>query len=336
MQFVILILTIIITAAITGCCVYFILKPQLIAAEEQDESIKEQNQKLQKENQQLEEDNLQLFETKKILLDQKDIIENETKRLSNEKDIILSNIDILNNNMKTLEEQSKTAADSYYNLQLEIAQNKLNEDIIKAMTAKDENIEQFQIEYDEIVQDNLKEFQKLQTDISEMRSIHAAAVEAAKRAEELRTQQDFYRICLDEADINEIEALRSIEHLLRNKEPLNKIIWKCYYEKPTTDMIGRVVGSGTHTGIYKITEISSGKCYVGQAANIADRWKQHIKRGVGADQPTKNKLYPAMIAIGPENFTFEIVEECDRAKLDAREDYWQDYFKAKEFGYSIK
>jgi hypothetical protein len=67
--------------------------------------------------------------------------------------------------------------------------------------------------------------------------------------------------------------LRSVEPYLRDKEPLNKVIWKCYYEKPTTDMIGRVVGSGTHTGIYKITEIATGKCYVGQAANIADRWK---------------------------------------------------------------
>ena len=132
------------------------------------------------------------------------------------------------------------------------------------------------------------------------------------------------------------ELLREVEPYLRDKEPLNKVIWKCYYEKPTTDMIGRVIGSGIHTGIYKITEISSGKCYVGQAANLADRWKQHIKRGVGADTPTRNKLYPAMIAAGPENFTFEVVEECDRSRLDEREDYWQEYFKAKEFGYSIK
>ena len=80
----------------------------------------------------------------------------------------------------------------------------------------------------------------------------------------------------------------------------------------------------------------SGKCYVGQAANIADRWKQHIKRGVGAEAPTRNKLYPAMLAVGPESFTFEIIEECDRSLLDAREDYWQDYFHAKDFGYSIK
>ena len=70
--------------------------------------------------------------------------------------------------------------------------------------------------------------------------------------------------------------------------------------------------------------------------NIADRWKQHIKRGVGAETPTRNKLYPAMNAIGPENFTFEVIEVCERSRLDEREDFWQDYFKAKEFGYSIK
>jgi hypothetical protein len=39
---------------------------------------------------------------------------------------------------------------------------------------------------------------------------------------------------------------------------------------------------------------------------------------------------------GPENFTFEIIEECDRSLLDTCEDYWQEYFHAKEFGFSIK
>ncbi len=70
--------------------------------------------------------------------------------------------------------------------------------------------------------------------------------------------------------------------------------------------------------------------------NIADRWKQHIKRGVGAEAPTRNKLYPAMYELGPENFTFEILEECDKSLLDEREDYWQEFYQAKEFGYSIK
>ena len=67
-------------------------------------------------------------------------------------------------------------------------------------------------------------------------------------------------------------------------------------------------------------------CYIGQAVDIASRWKQHTKRGVGAEDWTQNKLYPAMYSIGVENFTFEIVEECDRSKLNEREDYWQNYY----------
>ena len=164
----------------------------------------------------------------------------------------------------------------------------------------------------------------------------SAAVAAAKRQEEMETAQDFYRLNLPDIDIEEIVKLREVTVLLRDSEPLNKVIWKVYYEKPYTDLIGRVVGTGVHTGIYKITNIKSQKCYVGQAADIASRWKQHIKRGIGAEAPTRNKLYPAMLEHGVENFTFEIVEECSRAQLNEREDYWQDYFGAKEFGYSIK
>lgn len=42
------------------------------------------------------------------------------------------------------------------------------------------------------------------------------------------------------------------------------------------------------------------------------------------------------MAIGVENFTFEIIEECSRAELNEREDFWQDFYKVKEWGYSIK
>lgn len=91
----------------------------------------------------------------------------------------------------------------------------------------------------------------------------AAAVAAAKRQEEMETAQDFYRLNLSNIDIEEITKLREVTVLLRDSEPLNKVIWKVYYEKPYTDLIGRVVGAGVHTGIYKITNIKSQKCYVG-------------------------------------------------------------------------
>jgi hypothetical protein len=88
-------------------------------------------------------------------------------------------------------------------------------------------------------------------------------VAAAKRAEEIKTQSEFYKLQLTQEDIEEIKMLRRITPYLRDQEPLNKVIWKVYYEKPATDLIGRVIGSGAHTGIYKITNLENDKCYVG-------------------------------------------------------------------------
>lgn len=163
-----------------------------------------------------------------------------------------------------------------------------------------------------------------------------AATEVAKREEEKRTAVDFYRLQLSAADCEEVKKLREVASVLRDQDAINKVIWKVYYEKPTTDLIGRVVGSKIKTGIYKITNIQNQMTYVGQSVNIAERWKQHIKRGLGAETPTRNKLYPAMAATGLENFTFELIEECDKSELDEREKYWQNYFNSLSYGYSMR
>ena len=235
------------------------------------------------------------------------------------------------------------AGEQYYNQEMELAKERVKNSLQDVEKNYKEGEEECKAEYETVIQELLERAsQAMQTsqdallNLADIQSKVSSAVEALKRAELERTQKDFYRLNLTEVDIEEISKIRSIEPYLRDKEPLNKVIWKVYYEKPYTDLVGRVVGSKAKTGIYKITNIENGMCYVGQAVNIAERWKQHIKRGVGAEQPTRNKLYPAMLAIGVENFTFEIVEECPATKLNDREDYWQDFFKAKEFGYSIK
>ena len=324
-----LLIAILLSAGAAGYIVYRILRPKLIATQQLDTYTRERNKEILAENDSIKNENKSLLEKNKI-------IHIENTKLLSEKDSVQEQIRILNNSLSNMEKQAQEAADLFYNSKMEIAQEHLATSLEKEAQKFQDNITSFQEQYNETIAERMKEYEALEKSVSQLRATNDAAVAAAKRAAELSEQQDYYRIQLTAADIHEIELLRQVEPYLRDKEPLNKVIWKCYYEKPTTDMIGRVVGSGTHTGIYKITEIATGKCYVGQAANIADRWKQHIKRGVGADAPTRNKLYPAMIAAGPENFTFEVVEECDRVQLDAREDYWQEYFKAKEFGYSIK
>ena len=299
------------------------------ASAQLDTEIQQENERLRIKKDELQNSIINLND-QNIELQQSNLV------LATKKEEALQNIENLQNSILTIEKQAQQAADLFYNEKMQSAQDALERALENESKVYQANVEHFKFEYDETVKSLMEEFAGLSNNITILRATNDAAIAAAKRAEEMKDQQNYYRIQLSAADVKEIELLRSVEPHLRDKEPLNKVIWKVYYEKPTTDMIGRVVGSGVHTGIYKLTDITTGRCYVGQAANIADRWKQHIKRGVGAEAPTRNKLYPAMNAIGPENFTFEIIEECDRKNLDAREDYWQDYFKAKEFGYSIK
>lgn len=309
-----------------GIAVYFILQPKIKKTQEYNLDIERLNNNL---------------------IDKKQQLEDETKELQIGLASLQAKRDEVQSSISLLEQQAKESADIFYKKNMEIAQTNLDKSLENASNYYTTQTEQYQNDYKEMMADcaqsvsdliNQKkiELEKLDLAIKEQSEKVNASVEASKRAEEIRSQSDFYKLIIPEEDLNEIKELREVEKHLRNPEPLNKVIWKCYYEKPTTDLIGRVIGSGTHTGIYKITNLTNQMCYVGQAANLAERWKQHIKRGLGADPVTKNKLYPAMKAIGVENFSFEVIEECERSKLDEREDYWQDFFKAKEFGYSIK
>lgn len=309
-----------------GVVVYFILQPKIKKTQEYNLDIERLNNNL---------------------IGEKWRLEDETKQLQIELASLQAKRDEVQSSIFSLEQQAKESADIFYQKNMEIAQTNLDKSLENASNYYTTQTEQYQSEYKEMMADcalsvsnllNQKkiELEQLDLAIKEQSEKVNASIEASKRAEEIRSQSDFYKLIIPEEDLDEIKELREVEKHLRNPEPLNKVIWKCYYEKPTTDLIGRVIGSGTHTGIYKITNLTNQMCYVGQAANLAERWKQHIKRGLGADPVTKNKLYPAMKAIGVENFSFEVIEECERSKLDEREDYWQNFFKAKEFGYSIK
>lgn len=177
---------------------------------------------------------------------------------------------------------------------------------------------------------------ELRKELQEYKSKYAAAVEEYKRTQEMTEKQMFYRLQLSQIDIDEIKKIEEVGQYLRDSRPISKVIWAVYYNHAYTDLVGRVIGNGRHTGIYKLTNITNGMTYIGQAVDIAARWKQHIKCALGADPAPNNKLYPAMQEVGPENFTFEVIEECEPEALDEREQYWQDFYKAKEFGYSVR
>lgn len=180
--------------------------------------------------------------------------------------------------------------------------------------------------------------QELTEKLHELQSAADAAIEVAKRHAEEENFTRFHSLQMSSGALADVKKLEDIVPSVSKEagEAIAKVIWKVYYEKPLSDLLGRVIGDKTITGIYRITNTITQMCYVGQAVDIGDRWRQHIKRALNAEPRTQNKLYPAMYEAGIENWTFEIIEECTRDKLNEREDYWQDFYKAKEYGYSIK
>lgn len=114
------------------------------------------------------------------------------------------------------------------------------------------------------------------------------------------------------------------------------VIYNHFFAAEVASLCNRVLGQGKRvTGIYKITNIKNGMVYVGRSVDIRNRWTQHIKRAVGTEKETQNLLYPAMREHKIWNFSFEVLEECDKDSLNEREKFYQDVYKAKE-DYSIK
>lgn len=219
----------------------------------------------------------------------------------------------------------------------------------KYMAERKEWLDERQAEYISMQEDFVDQFreenkkkldvaQELTERITDLRAKVAAATQVAKQHAEEDDFDRYHSVELGDSAKADIRRIEDVLGFISDEagSAIAKVIWKVYYEKPVSDLCGRVVGGKRRTGIYKITNTNTQMCYVGQAVDIAERWKQHIKRALNAEPRTQNKLYPAMYKEGIENFTFEIVEECDQSKLNEREDFWQDFYKAKEYGYSIK
>ena len=131
-----------------------------------------------------------------------------------------------------------------------------------------------------------------------------------------------------------ISLIEEIKPRLPDPRVLCMLIWTTFYQKQTTALCNQVLGTVPVCGIYKITNKITGLCYIGQAVNIADRWKQHIKCGLGIDTPAQNKLYKAMLKDGVTNFTFELLEQCDKQLLNEKERFYINLYQAYEFGYN--
>lgn len=89
-------------------------------------------------------------------------------------------------------------------------------------------------------------------------------------------------------------------------------------------------------GIYCITNNINGKKYVGLSKNCYKRWSDHYSKSYNSNRKDdiEKALYLAMRKYGRENFSFEILEECEEDKLKEREIYWINKLDSYHTGYN--
>lgn len=87
--------------------------------------------------------------------------------------------------------------------------------------------------------------------------------------------------------------------------------------------------------IYKIVNLVNDKIYVGKTnlPSIQDRFKQH-KLDSSKMSLNKRPLYSAMRKYGCDNFSIELLEECDWKDADEREKYWISKLDSYRNGYN--
>ena len=283
----------------------------------ENNKIQQQIVILKKDYQKYQNDIAKEKEELKQLLDQKfnvsQTIKNQQLELqewyNNHKTLAINKLN------KQLEEncnQTKKAYESYCDI------------IDQAYIAKEQKIVQIQ-----------KRREQVEKQLAQIKGVYQAAAAARIREKEDQDKRKFYQLQISDKQIEDIMALGSWKKNLHDPSIVSKLIWSSYIIKPTSDLCNRVVGSSVVCGIYKITNILSGDVYIGQSVNISDRFKQHIKCGLGIESSSTNKLYSNMQEYGVWNFTFEILQKCPRNKLNEKERFWIEMYQSNKTGMNL-
>ena len=273
-----------------------------------DDVLNERNRALQLVNQQL-----------KNSQEQQQIID---RNLDSYESIQRNKID---SQIREYEQQQKKVIE--LNLQNESArQQKIAEEKHQQLLnnfAQEEKIKQNEIE---LMSQQLESFRAKQESINQ----------EILRRRELEEKTNFYRVCLSDEAIADINLLQVTRQNLKKPEIIDKIIYDNYVAKPVLEMIKRVLQNSTCSGIYKITCQETKEIYIGKSTDVKNRWQQHCKTAFTCGTIASSVLHRKMQQYGLENFTFELLEKVPKEQLSEREKYYIDFYQTKEYGLNEK
>lgn len=163
---------------------------------------------------------------------------------------------------------------------------------------------------------------------------YEALLAPLQQYEKEQQERLFYTIQVPDEYKEDINFLvTTVSQKVQHPDVINKLVW-AEYVKPYIEQTFKRVGIEDKPGIYKITNLDSGKCYIGKSTNVKKRLTDHFKSSIGiktiADQAVHHEIWKT----GFWNWTIEIIIYCDKEQLNEMEKYYIGFFKSNIFGYN--
>ena len=155
-----------------------------------------------------------------------------------------------------------------------------------------------------------------------------------KQYEMDKQQRLFYTIHVPDEYKEDIDfLLNTVSQKVRHPDIINKLVW-AEYVKPYLDDTFKRIEIRAEPGIYKLTDIESGKAYIGKSTDVKKRISDHFKSSIGIQSIADQAVHHAIFDSGLWNWTIEIITYCEKDKLSELEKYYIDFFKTQDFGYN--
>ena len=222
---------------------------------------------------------------------------------------------ILDNQLEDFKKTTQQAASHYFNT--------LEKDYVSAQRAHKQHLANLQAEYNQAA-----------ADLQVLKDTRKAAFEALLKQQEVKENKDNYRLKPSQQDLEDIGTLEHIKHSLHKPRILSMLMWQTFWQPLAKKQFPIILQDKTKIGIYKITNIITDQCYIGQSLNIYKRWCDHCKAGLGIDTPVGNKLYQSIQKTGLQNFTFELLCQCPKEELDQKEKYFIELYQSDLYGFN--
>lgn len=267
------------------------------------------------------------------LINKKSELENRNKCLDEKFDKVSKDLFYAEDKRKLLEEENKKTLD-FIQQSEQLAKEKADAIYEKHYDELTHEYQIYKRDLQSIIDRNKDKIQKQKEELKSLQETRAAAIAAAQQEKEIQNNKDDYCLILPREETNDVEILRGVAKRISKPRAIGMCIWSNYYLPLAKEKISKILGKTTTCGIYKITNLKTGECYIGQSVDVKKRIYDHLKAACGVDTPKDNLLYQAMKKYGIENFSIELLQECTNQELNQKEKYFIELYQSHIYGYN--